>query len=54
MKSWLRVPRASGKRSTLGAEHPDTAPGLNNLANLLQAQGDLAGAQPLFERALAT
>ena len=26
---------------------------LNNLAVLLQAQGDLAGARPLFERALA-
>jgi tetratricopeptide (TPR) repeat protein len=26
---------------------------LNNLADLLQAQGDLAGARPLFERALA-
>ena len=26
---------------------------LNNLAGLLQAQGDLAGARPLYERALA-
>ena len=37
----------------LGAEHPDTASSLNNLAGLLQAQGDLAGAPPLYERALA-
>ena len=26
---------------------------LNNLAALLQAEGDLAGARPLYERALA-
>jgi tetratricopeptide (TPR) repeat protein len=32
--------------------HPDTAASLGNLARLLQAQGDLAGARPLFERAL--
>jgi tetratricopeptide (TPR) repeat protein len=37
----------------LGPEHPDTATSLNNLAYLLQAQGDLAAAKPLFERALA-
>jgi tetratricopeptide (TPR) repeat protein len=37
----------------LGAEHPDTARSLNNLARLLRDQGDLAGARPLFERALA-
>ena len=37
----------------LGPEHPDTAMSLNNLAGLLQAQGDLAGARPLYERALA-
>jgi hypothetical protein len=36
-----------------GPEHPDTATSLNNLALLLQAQGDLAGARPLYERALA-
>jgi tetratricopeptide (TPR) repeat protein len=39
--------------NVLGAEHPDTAMSLNNLATLLQAQGDLAAARPLFERALA-
>jgi tetratricopeptide (TPR) repeat protein len=37
----------------LGAEHPDTATSLNNLAGLLKTQGDLAGARPLYERALA-
>jgi hypothetical protein len=37
----------------LGPEHPDTATSLNNLAGLLYAQGDLAGARPLYERALA-
>jgi Tetratricopeptide repeat len=37
----------------LGPEHPYTATSLNNLAGLLQAQGDFAGARPLFERALA-
>jgi tetratricopeptide (TPR) repeat protein len=37
----------------LGPEHPKTATSLNNLAYLLQEQGDLAGARPLHERALA-
>jgi tetratricopeptide (TPR) repeat protein len=37
----------------LGPEHPDTAQSLNNLALLLQAQGDLAAARPIHERALA-
>src|SRR3712207_8138639 len=37
---------------TLGPEHPDTARSLNNLALTLWYQGDLAGARPLFERAL--
>jgi len=30
----------------LGREHPDTATSLNNLARVIQAQGDLAGARP--------
>ena len=34
-------------------DSPDTARSLNNLGYLLQAQGDLAGARPVFERALA-
>jgi len=37
----------------LGAEHPNTASSLNNLGVLLQGQGDLAGARPYYERALA-
>ena len=36
-----------------GPDHPDTALCLNNLALLLQAQGDLSGARPFHERALA-
>jgi Tetratricopeptide repeat len=31
----------------LGTDHPDTALGLNNLAMLLQDQGELAAARPL-------
>jgi Tetratricopeptide repeat len=37
----------------LGPEHPDTASCLNRLAGLLQDQGDLAAARPLYERTLA-
>ena len=35
-------------RKVLGPEHPDTATSLNNLAVLLQDQGDFAGARPLY------
>ena len=42
----------SGRRCS-APSIPDTATSLNNLAVLLQAQGDLAGARPLYERALA-
>jgi hypothetical protein len=41
------------RERVLGPEHPDTATSLNNLGSLLQAQGDLAGARPYYERALA-
>jgi Tetratricopeptide repeat len=41
-------------QKVLGPEHRDTAFMLNNLALLLHSQGDLAGARPLHERALAT
>jgi len=41
------------REKALGSEHPDTAASLNNLANVLKTQGDLAGARSLFERALA-
>jgi tetratricopeptide (TPR) repeat protein len=37
----------------LGPDHPTTATSLNNLALLLQDQGELAAARPLLERALA-
>jgi tetratricopeptide (TPR) repeat protein len=37
----------------LGPEHPYTVTTLNNLARVLQDQGDLVGARPLYERALA-
>jgi hypothetical protein len=37
----------------LGPDYPDTATSLNNLACLLQAQGHLPEARPLFERVLA-
>ena len=36
-----------------GPDHPETGTSLNNLAGLLQDQGDYAGAEPLFRRALA-
>ncbi len=41
------------RKATLGERHPDTATSLNNLAGLLQAQGDYAAAKPLYEHALA-
>ncbi|WP_146203800.1 tetratricopeptide repeat protein, partial [Azospirillum sp. TSO5] len=40
-------------RQVLPPEHPDIARGLNNLALLYQAQGQLFEAQPLYEEALA-
>ena len=39
-------------RRVLGAEHPDTLTSINNLANTLFAQGDLAGARKLQEETL--
>jgi tetratricopeptide (TPR) repeat protein len=41
------------KERTFGNDHPETALSLNDLALLLQDQGDLAGARQLQERALA-
>ena len=41
------------REKALGAEHPDTANSLNNLAALYWAMGDYAKAEPLFRRALA-
>jgi tetratricopeptide (TPR) repeat protein len=40
------------REKALGPEHPKTAKSLNDLAILLEAQGDLPGARPLVERAL--
>jgi tetratricopeptide (TPR) repeat protein len=41
------------RERVLGADHPDTALSLNNLAGLYQAQGAYERALPLYERALA-
>ncbi|ABX07894.1 Tetratricopeptide TPR_2 repeat protein (plasmid) [Herpetosiphon aurantiacus DSM 785] len=41
------------REAVLGAEHPDTATSVNNLAVVLKRQGRYAEAQRLFERALA-
>jgi tetratricopeptide (TPR) repeat protein len=43
---------AGSYERVLGGDHPSTAASLNNLASLLQDQGDYVGARPLFERAL--
>ena len=59
-RCWRRIPGAAAVRAragdpekALGLEHPDTTTSLNNLAVLLSDEGDLAGARPLHERALA-
>src|SRR5208282_979627 len=44
----LRVAEA-----TFGAEHPNVATSLNNLAELFREQGRYAEAEPLYQRALA-
>ena len=41
-----------GRERQLGANHPGTLAAVNNLALLLQDQGKLAEAEPLFRRAL--
>jgi len=41
------------REKILGLEHLDKARSLNNLGFLLRAQGDLVGARPYYERALA-
>ncbi len=40
------------REQMLGAEHPDVAQSLNNLAMLHKAQGEYAKAAPLYERSL--
>ncbi len=39
--------------SRTGADHPDFATDLNNVAELYRAQGDYAEAEPLYKRSLA-
>jgi tetratricopeptide (TPR) repeat protein len=41
------------REKSFGADHPDTATGLDNLAELYRAQGKYAEAEPLYKRALA-
>ncbi len=41
------------REAALGAEHPDTATSLNNLAGLYQDLGRPGEAEPLMQRALA-
>jgi tetratricopeptide (TPR) repeat protein len=48
---WREANTAIAKQ--LGPDHRDTAASLNNLAVLLEAQGDFGAARPLHERALA-
>ena len=45
--------RWRSRKAVLGERHPDYALSLNNLAALLESQGDYAAARPLFEQALA-
>ena len=45
--------RLAIREKALGPDHPDVAQSLNNLAELYQAQGRYAEAEPLYKRALA-
>ncbi|WP_448570494.1 tetratricopeptide repeat protein [Trichothermofontia sp.] len=40
------------RETQLGADHPDTASSLNNLAGLYRAMGRYAEAEPLYQRSL--
>jgi tetratricopeptide (TPR) repeat protein len=51
-KPWYERAQAVRER-VLGPDHPDTATGLNNLAELLWTQGELTLARALYERAIA-
>jgi hypothetical protein len=42
-----------GWHTRLGADHPDTAHSLSNLASVLRDQGDLDQARTLYKRALS-
>ena len=46
-------PACSATSTSRNSDAPDTARSLNNLGGLLQDLGDLAGARPCYERALA-
>ena len=39
-------------KAKLGDDHPDTLESLNNVASVLEAQGHLAEAEPLYREAL--
>ena len=41
------------RQARLGADHPDTAHGLNSLASVLRAQDDLPAARTLYKRGLS-
>ena len=45
-----RFDALEGMEQQLGADHPDTLASVHNLAQLLQAQGKLAEAEPLLRR----
>jgi hypothetical protein len=47
---WRRA--LQGNQETLGPKHPKTLNSVNNLGMLLQAQGKLGEAEPLYRRAL--
>src|SRR5262249_49264247 len=49
----LRIREQLYPASTHPDGHPDLATSINNLGALLRDRGDCAGAQPLYERALA-
>ena len=45
--------KVAARRETLGDKHPKTLGSINNMALLLQTQGKLAEAEPLYREALA-
>jgi len=54
MGGWLvaQGEALQARRETLGDRHRDTLTSINNLASLLQDNGDLAAAEPLYREAL--
>jgi Tfp pilus assembly protein PilF len=49
----LQIQELAWAEQVSGAEHPDTATSLNNLAELYQSQGRYGEAEPLLKRSLA-